>query len=406
MKSASLCAVALVALGLGVGSVARAELPPPRAGVGPLNLSLMTPGYSYFNRAGADMALHNADVAACMKDAGTVKSLEELTTPPGAMGGISGIIEHGMMNNQHRAVFAAALENCMVVRGWRVVAVTDEEGIKLAALPAGELVAQLAPWVGAAEPHGRVIRSWKNEAARASTIRTSTRADRLDRGQLSLLAATGSDLSSLSSSGFPGYRKIPLDPKWPLGRMKPAEIAATTPAEGGVVIASLAHMSGRNGFGLYLERVGPPGVERPSSMDHAPDIVALSAASLFAKPTGVLVALVVPPGRWRIRGIPGPILELNFCFGAPAFEVKAGEVIYAGAFDLGAEDLGPDMNPAPALAWLAGQPAAAALKPAVWTNGVIGTCTGSALYALEFKDAPFEPGYLWGSRAATPAVSP
>jgi hypothetical protein len=79
-------------------------------------------------------------------------------------------------------------------------------------------------------------------------------------------------------------------------------------------------------------------------------------------------------------------------------------VVFAGTFDLGAQDIGPDMSLEPVKTWLAGQPAAATIRPAVYTNGSVGACGGiGTIYALEIKGAPFEPNYRWGSRAGLSA---
>ena len=75
-------------------------------------------------------------------------------------------------------------------------------------------------------------------------------------------------------------------------------------------------------------------------------------------------------------------------------------MLYAGAFDLAAEDITPDMDLAPARAWLGD--AARPVSAAAYANGSLGPCGDNSIYALEFKGAPFEPGYAWGSRGAQP----
>jgi hypothetical protein len=112
-----------------------------------------------------------------------------------------------------------------------------------------------------------------------------------------------------------------------------------------------------------------------------------------------MTAIVVPPGRWRIYGL-GLSPILNLCLGSPSFEIKAGEIVYAGEFDLSRDDVSPNLDLAPAQAWLAGQNRK--ITPAAYANGSLGPCGDNSIYALEFKDAPFEPGYAWGSRAAAP----
>ena len=108
----------------------------------------------------------------------------------------------------------------------------------------------------------------------------------------------------------------------------------------------------------------------------------------------------VPPGRWRLQSI-GPA---SFCLGGPAFDVGAGEAIYAGAFDAGSP-YAPDMALAPAQAALGDKVLAARLKPAAWTNGELFPCsllTPSTIYVLELPGAPFADGYAAGTHANRP----
>ena len=111
-----------------------------------------------------------------------------------------------------------------------------------------------------------------------------------------------------------------------------------------------------------------------------------------------MFVFAVPAGRWRLYGL-GAAPTLNLCLGSPSFEVKAGEVVYAGAYDLDAAELGPDLDLAPAKAWLGAQ--GRPLRAASYVNGSLGPCGDNSIYALEIKGAPFEPGYAWGSRAST-----
>jgi hypothetical protein len=95
----------------------------------------------------------------------------------------------------------------------------------------------------------------------------------------------------------------------------------------------------------------------------------------------------------------GAFAFLNLCLGSPSFELKPGEVIYAGTWNLAGDDLGPDLAMAPARAWLKG-PAAEQLQPAVYRNGSRGSCHAFPMsYALEIPGAPFAPDYHWGSLA-------
>lgn len=301
----------------------------------------------------------------------------------------------------HRGAVAASLENCMVVMGWRVVRVTGAEGAALANLPPADLAARLQPWLGAATPHGEIVRTWNNDAARAATIRYGLDASHTNNGQLSLRAATAGSLTQfVRPEPQPDRSSSKIDPMWPTKRLKPSELASV-PAEGGVIIVWTKGLNARNGAVVSLSRIGSDGTASPSKVDHRPDRLVAGLGLLFVKKDNIF-AFAAPAGRWRIDSF-GGMGRLSFCMGAPSFELKPGEVVFAGTFDLSAENIGPDMSLEPIKAWLAGQAAANTVRPAEYTNGSVGACGGiGTIYALEIPGAPFEPGYQWGSRAELP----
>ena len=360
-------------------AVSHAELP---------NLSHMTLGYSYYNRPGATPADHDSAVVACSTEALKVQSFDS------QVNFVTGILPDLVTAASNRGAFGASLENCMVVRGWRVVHLPDAEGEALSKMQPAAVASQLAPWVGADQPHGDVVRVWGNDAANAAVTRYAIRPDHTNNGLLSLKAATASPLAKIT---------VPEQPVVKAGKLarglKPGEIASTS-SESGVILIDLKGLSGKNGIGITVARMGADKDAASSATDSAADAFKLMVGTMAAKKEGNFLAVAVPPGRWRIASM-GLAPMLSFCLGAPSFEIKAGEVVYAGAFDLGAADLGPDLSLDGAKAWLAGQPAAATIRPAVYTNGAQGTCGFNGIYALEVKGAPYEPGYQWGGAAAT-----
>lgn len=371
-----------------------ALIAPLGAHAGPSNLAEMTTGYTYYNRIGASIADHDLAVKACAAEAFKSHSVDSQMPASGLMGFM---ILGSLANAANRGVFAAALENCMVVKGWRVVRLPEMAGKDLAALPAAALAQRLEPWVGAETPQGDVVRVWANDAANGTTVRYAVRPQHQNDGLLSLKSATGSPLETVTLPDQPPPPKIELDPKWPTRGLKPNQIAAAPP-ETGVLVVELKGVSGKAGIGLVFTRQGEDKDSKPSIKDHAPDYVSFMAGLFIAKREGNFFAIGVPPGRWRIAAM-GAMPSLNFCLGAPSFELKAGEVVYAGAFDLSAEDIGPDLTLGAPKAWLAGQPASDKVRAAVYTNGSLGQCGDNGLYALEIKGAPFEPDYHWGSKA-------
>ena len=361
-----------------------------------LNLGRMTGGYSYFNKPFADTAMHNADLSACLADAANMRSFGEQLRP-------TGLLPELMADSATRGTVMAGVENCMVVHGWRVVHLSDAEGATLAALPPADLMARLSPWIGAETPHGDVVRVWHNDAALAAVNHFSLHASHSKDGDLSLLA-----LASLPNDALKANRaeataatehpqKITLDPKWKKPKLKP-EMLDAAPEGSAIIIIGVSGISLRQGNGFVFNRMGPDIDTQPSAIDHGLDEIAAGAGAIGGSGLHIM-AFAVPPGRWRIYSMFGGGISLNFCLGAPSFEAKAGEVIYAGALNLKQEKLAPDQSLDAVRAWAGGAKAVERVKPAIWTNGSRSKCAPNSLYALEFDGAPFEQGYALGSKA-------
>jgi hypothetical protein len=413
------------------------------------NIAQMTMGFSYYNRPGASFRDQSDDLTACLSSATRVWTTDELSmgAAGSSPGGVAGALTAGLMvsayaNRHHPSAIAASLENCMVVRGWRVVLLSSDEGQSLARLPQAELSLRLGPWIGADVPHGLVVRSWNNDAVHGSTIRFVARPDSIADGQLSLLAVTGRDLKQFDlrrtgstapqpavdvSNGFAKLRvplwQPPLEAT-PAARLSPipnnlisrplppgALPPVDTSGRSGVVVARLTGGRTRNAM-LILEREGPDPSRPAGPEDRELKYLILTVQPAFSAsvllvgpyvvtdPSPKILASAVPPGRWRIYGmgaLTAPVL--NFCLGSPSFEVRPGEVVYAGSFDLNGE-LGPDLDLAPVRTWLAGRSEVGTIKAADYTNGSLGLCGDNVIDALEIRGAPFASGYVWGGAAA------
>jgi hypothetical protein len=364
--------------------------------VKPLNLSRPTAGYTYYNRPGADLGAQEGDLLACVGHASSVRSVDQ-QMGSGGTGLLGALIGGAIADAATSGVMAASIENCMVVYGWRVVRLPDAEGKALSELSAEDLRAKLAPWVGASQAHGDVVRVWRNDAANGTVNHFSLRPGHTKKGQLSLLAMGAARTHPPAGRGAEGEKpsKPVIDPKWRRGSLKPADLAAAPPGSG-IVVVSVRGMGMTRGNGLIFRRVGADPAVRPSLADHAPDEFTATGSTLGG---GKTLAYVLPPGRWRIASDLNGLMELNYCLGSPSFELKAGEVLYAGALDLKAEKLQPDFAMQPVKQWLGAMPAAAAIRPASYTNGSRGACGPNSIYAIEFEGAPFEPGYALGSLA-------
>lgn len=356
----------------------------------PLKLSTTSDGYTYFNRAGADVEQHNAELLWCLGQAARVVSVDEMLNGSN-VGIVGGLVVYAMS----RGVRPAAIENCMVVRGWRVVRVSDDEGRALKTRDLPEIKAQIAEWIGAETPHGQIVRAWSNAAADAATDRFELRPASTGHTSLSV-ASLGSDLGARPSNVTPPvYRDA--------RRVKQNRIVPPPPGKS-LIVAMVRGLSFRNGIGVTLLRFNPDDESlAPSASRDDANAIPVGQSLIANNPEGNWMAFTVPAGHWRISAM-GGLPALSLCMGAPAFEAREGEVIFAGIFDMGGV-LGPDLNLEPARQWLAATPVASSIQPAQYSNGWTFDCGFNAIYALEIEGAPFKEGYEWGSMARSAARS-
>jgi hypothetical protein len=357
----------------------------------PIEIGQIAQGAIYYNRPAATVAQHDLELTACIRDT--------LSPGPGdagnmgeGQGAFGPLMAHLIWDGPIAGLQSAKVENCMLVRGWRAVRLPEPEGAEVAALEGPQLAARLAPWIGAASPHGEIVRTFGNEASHPTGYKTASRAAHADKNQLSLRLNADTNPDRAPLVRFTIGKPAKLDPQWTAKSLKPAEIG-TAPPGSALIVARVTGISNRWGVSVVLTREGAAPEDEPSRQDHAPDILVVGTGYLFAKKEGNWFIFAAPPGRWRIAssGV------VNYCLGGPSFEAKAGDVIYAGTFHLEGDDLGPDLALEPAKAYLAG-PAADRLKPAEYRNGSRGTCHGvNLVYALEIPGAPFAPDYFWGN---------
>lgn len=398
--------VRLIAVGIVVlwASAANAE---------PTNLRLSSSGYTYFNRPGASLSIHDAELQNCAANWETGYSITRPEDPTGGLTidpaapltsavantvglAIARPIQQSILQPRERARRAVNIEHCMVARGWRIVRVEDAEGAALARKSRVDLAEVLAQWIGASEPNGTVVRGWANELSRAD-LAPYREAVEQSRTSLSELAA--------DPAAPPPERMITakLVPNIPRGKVyKPLQPAAlgSTPENSGVVIVTLRSRPAVGeqdaSWGLLeLERVS---VEYDPKTPWGELVLARLKRGRASKAVGqeVTLAFAVPPGKWRLAGHRG----LDLCMGAPSFDVAVGEAVFLGAFDFGVSPFAPVMDLDPALAILKDSPELAGrLRPVEWVNGSTSFCRGWYFYALEFAGAPFEDGYGWGSRS-------
>ena len=359
------------------------------------SLNKTSDGYTYFNRPGGDLKVHDADVALCRRLATpTVQpgvAAAEAATDPYVSSGYWERMENAdpVQNRVGRAV---NLENCMVAKGWRVIAVDPAQGAGLAEHDRAARLSVIGPWIGADSPPGVVVRTFADDALQAAT-------------PMFAMAEVSGQRLDVDPEPPPTPQFVQLDPDDPyassttpvvIHRVKPlrADRVRAPNADRGLIVISL---TGGGGFRMLLERVDPQG--RLASDGHDAEI---TVAQSQPDATGPVRVYAVPTGHWRIAAMAqGPYL-VNFCLGAPDFYLAPSQVVYAGAFDLAAPARAPNMDLATGkAAFPQGSRLAEALRPADWRNGSVGRCRGAYIYALEFPGRLFAEDYHMGSMAQT-----
>jgi hypothetical protein len=365
-----------------------------------------TEGFTYFNRPGADSSMHVADLSACLELSRAVASVDEGSLPSDRP---AGLLPGWIASWTGGAARLSAVENCMVVKGWRVVRLPRTEGQAISRLPSSEAFARIEPWIGLVSPPGEIARVWRNDAATASTDRFELRPNSTESGLLSIAAVSteateaakpaettsieGDELSEISDTLQEAKPEAPTEGQvWsaaPLNRAR----WRTIRSDAAVIVVQLRGVGFRNGTALTLSRLQSDADASSNSGLYG----VIAAVPLIANNrNGNWRAFEVPAGRWSVGSLISGMITLNLCLGAPAFEVRSGEVVYAGAFDFGAAQLGPDLSIGPAQEWMR-EYREAPIRTAEYTNGWEGPCSGNEIYALEIPGAPFRDGYYGGS---------
>jgi hypothetical protein len=227
----------------------------------PVEIGQIAQGVVYYNRPGATLADHDAELSACIRD---TLSAGNPTAGLAGQGPVAVIIYHMVWEGPLAGLQSSKVENCMMVRGWRAVRVPQPESAEVAGLSGPDLEKRLTPWIGAAAPHGDIVRAFNNEAAHPSAYKTASRPAHVDQNQLSfrLNAETTSDRSPLVHP--PAEALAKLDPQWTGKALKPTELAAA-PAGSALIVARVTGISNRWGNGVVFRREGetPPGIAVP-----------------------------------------------------------------------------------------------------------------------------------------------
>ncbi|NBB52442.1 hypothetical protein GVN24_29605 [Rhizobium sp. CRIBSB] len=376
----------VTAMGLGLaGSPAMAQRARDHA-----DLTVSTDGTTYYNLPGATWSEHDTAVRDCGTQAGN------------AIYGYASTQELRPMDSllTRRPTFQGFVENCMVLKGWRVIQMDPWKVGDMGRLDRTVLAGRLAPLVGAPSPEGVVARVFSNEAARADTVFNRYLISPSPPRTLSIRATRLDDLPSFWS-GPPASPGPGPESYIPYIEGLTTVDLERVPSEAAIVIFRLRGIGKEPTATFGLARMVDPELRaerRTTAVEPSNFIFVGPTPAIQRRPAAergdVVLAYPVVPGRYRIEDR----LMMSFCFGAPAFEIGAGEVVYMGDFDIGGQAiLSPEMSLAPAQAMLASHPnLLERLRPAQWVNGTTGVCRDWA-YALEFPGFPFEEGYVRGT---------
>ncbi|MDB5431689.1 MAG: hypothetical protein JWP35_2805 [Caulobacter sp.] len=354
----------------------------------PVDLNRQVSGATYYNRPGADLSAHDADLRACIAEAAK--------TEQGVGAGIAAPMIMTAFNITSPGI-VPNIENCMVTKKWRVVRVEAAEGARLTKLAQPELSLVLKDWVGSETVHGEVARVWANDAALARTVKYSFSTPVINRSlSFAALAPVAPPPPSPTAAPWPDR---PSSAR-PVDALKTGAFGAAPPGDA-IIIVGVTGTGGSRGWGIAFQRMGRLPDTPAWIADQRPDFFLAAWQGIFAKKGSGLFAYAVPAGRWRLAGLLGVGAFIDFCLGAPSFEARAGDVIYAGTFDFSAPELRPDLDVAPALALLSSQPAMAAkLHAAAYSNGSTTSCVRPI--AASWSDSPNFYIYNYEIDAPTP----
>lgn len=348
-------------------------------------------GYTYFNRPGAAAADYDHDLTDCIATSvagfqegrlGKEGKVETTATPLF----YSGLIPDLQFSMANQARLQVSLQNCMTVAGWRVMRIEEAEGEALWKQSPLEIGRQLAAWVGAERPPGEMVRSYENDADRRGTVVFALRP--LPQVFLRSLSLRAFDSSRLDVHPTKGLRLSDETSKSTARQLDLAAAQSVSPTEALVIFSSSGKSASKYDF-FDVRRFGPSPDVHAWDVDGRHDEFFMFTGwrrPTLAEGDRKVYAVSLPPGRWRIFSRS----TLQLCLGAPAFEARAGDVIYLGHFDLNAETLAPEMK-------LDGVPASlplsieqrARLRPADWTNGERWPCYPAvAIFAMEFPGFP------------------
>lgn len=370
------------------------------------SLTGSSPGFHYFYKTDSGMDSHDADLVACsVAIRGLVNGSDAMTgIAAGTGGGFLPALVGGLIDSkENRQGAAANIENCMAIKGWSVVGISDEQGESIKALEEPVAIhSALTPLVESPELMGAILRGpFANELATGDFLIGVAG----KRGEISLSVQAVRNLTDEAVENA-GKLKPPKPPKSedgvkapkPIKTMKDEDLARADPNASYVVLRIRGSKRGiLNGIILMLHRLDTDGSE--IVYDGAPVTAVIGG---YGRPKVAKTkddhhrlydfVAKIPAGRWKIASISFATFTADLCFGAPAFMLGAGEALFLGDMTLGDEGGYPleTGNLELAKSILAVAPAIAEkVKATTYTNGFTSDCFGSYAYAYEFEGAAF-----------------
>jgi hypothetical protein len=378
-----------------------------------------TAGYHYFHKRGAGMAEHDAALVECaVATRALVNGSDYMTGITAATGGglVGALIGGAMDAAEARQGAAANTENCMAVKGWSVIGLAFAAGDEIRDEAEPSLIhARLEPLVNAPAPIGEVLRGpFANELA-VGDFKVDTAKD-LDKVSLSVRAVKDKMDAAESAAGKLKRPKPPKGVKNPksLASIKADALAGADPEKAYVIVRHAGRGADYRQSGFTLQRLNRDGT--PVVYDGAPILAHVGWAGKSALASTEAddekrrdYVFEVPPGRWKLGALQHMQYVADLCFGAPSFEIRAGEALYLGAMSVEPKGGYPIMmDLAVGKEILSANPALAAkVKLAEFQNGFLSDCFGSYAYAYEIPGAPFID-YEWLKRqgdAQTPSTT-
>lgn len=378
------------------------------------SLTGSSPGFHYFYKQGADITAHDEALVDCAVKLRAMLNGSDATTALAAStgGGLVGALIGGVIDsNENRQGDAANIEGCMAIKGWSVVALTRDDGERMEQPddPAA-IHEKLRPYIEAPSPRGTILRGpFANEIAAGDFVIGVARD--LEEVSLSVRATKDQRENAVDAAG----PLKPAKPDLPKGVKAPkpvkaikAETLASADASASYIVMRISNVHGAMAlFDVMFNRLAADGSEL--IYDGAATVARTGLAKTGKGKNGDEkyhdFVMPVPPGMWKLSAFTAPPYAADFCFGAPAFSVGEGEVLFVGEMTIRDEG-GYPINPAMDIAQeiLAGSPSLfTKAKPAEWTNGYASECFGSYAYAYEIPGAPFvDQGALRSAARAQP----